>query len=106
MSDFGTIGSLASAIRTPVAATLSGGFEHAQISVDGTTIPLNTEGEGHADVLLFPPDVEVRVLLIAPAPIEYAFSVSINGNTVKGQGIVGGGKVTKTFTYQFDDFGL
>lgn len=106
MSDFGTIGSLASAVRTRATATLTGGYEHAQISVDGTTIPLDVEGKGHADILLFPPDVEVRVLLVAPAPIDYAFSVTINGSTVKSQGIVSGGKVVKPFTYQFDDFGL
>jgi len=93
-------------IREQVDVTLTGSFEHGRISVDGHTIPLDEEGAGSEVVRLFPPDVEVQLLLVTPAPAKYAFSVAINGRSVDDDGIVGGGKVVKTFTYQFIDFDL
>jgi len=94
------------ATEAKVRVSLEGSFMHGRISVEGDTIPLNGSGEGQGTVLLAPPSIDVRVLLVTPAPAEYEFSVTINGRTVKERGIVGGGKVSVRFSYPFSAFGL
>jgi hypothetical protein len=90
-----------------VQVSLEGDFLHGRISVENETIPLDSNGRGRAMVRLIPPGIEVRLLLVTPAPAGYRFKVSINGSKPVGdEGVVGGGKVSIPFTFRFRDFEL
>ncbi len=102
IDDFGLEGR-----EAEVQVSLEGDFLHGRISVENETISLNSDGRGRAMVRLVPPGIEVRLLLVTPAPARYRFKVSINGSKPVGdEGVVGGGKVSIPFTFRFRDFGL
>lgn len=85
-----------------VKAALAGSYERASISVADHTVP---PGAG-ATVFLVPPEVAVRVQIVSSGPAHYAFTVTINGRTVRERGTVPGGKARVERAYPFAAFGL
>lgn len=85
-----------------VRAALAGSYERGSISVADHTVP---PGAG-ATVFLVPPEVAVRVQIVSSGPAHYAFTVTINGRTVRERGTVAGGKARVERTYPFAAFGL
>ncbi|HEX5723932.1 MAG TPA: hypothetical protein VFX98_00625 [Longimicrobiaceae bacterium] len=82
-----------------VEVRLRGGFERGAVCVGDYAIPLGRGGRGAARVLLLPPQVEVRLQLVAPAPVEFAFSLTIDGATVEERGTTRQEKERIGFTY-------
>lgn len=85
-----------------VAAVLAGGYERGSISVADHTVPPGAR----PTVLLVPPEVVVRVQIVSQGPARYAFTVTINGRTVREHGTVPGGKARVERAYPFAAFGL
>ena|GEM_PF-3025153 len=85
-----------------VKAALVGSYERGVISVADHTVPA---GAGTM-VFLVPPEVVVRVQLVAGGPAHYAFTVTINGRTIHERGTVAGGKTRIERAYPFVAFAL
>ena len=90
----------------PVKVSLAGGFERGCISVAGHAFERGPGGWAARRVFLPAPDVEVAVQIIAAEPAEYAFSVAINGRTVRERGTAPAGKTRVVRSYPFARFGL
>ena len=89
-----------------VEVSLTGDFTRACLSVSDHTIPLGPDGRGRARVHLIPPEIELRLVLIAPGPGSYEWTVTIHGRTVRERGRLTAGKLVRERTCRFADFGL
>ena len=98
---------VAPAAPTPkqVDVSLTGGFFHGWVTVNGTKIPLGPDGKGRATVILTPP-VSVAIGMDASGPTTYALGTTINGCTKSESDTIDGGTTSHTFTYPASDFNL
>ncbi len=98
--------SLSAQLTEVVSVSLTGTFFHGEVAVDSVTIP-RFGGAGSTSVPLLPPRVDVVLTMGASAPSTYDFSITIRGVTKKEpQGVIPGGKSTRTYSYPFATFGL